>query len=95
MRRDLEALAEMNERVRILSDTLDQASNERITRIMYLLSIVATFFLPLTFLTGLLGMNVEGIPLHDHPWAFWVVCGLMAVIAMFQWLMFRRWHWLR
>lgn len=95
VRRDLEALAEMNERVRILSDTLDQASNERITRTMYLLSIVATFFLPLTFLTGLLGMNVEGIPLYDHPRAFWIVCVFMAVIATFQWLMFRRWHWLR
>lgn len=95
VRRDLEALAEMSERVRILSDTLDQASNERITRTMYLLSIVATFFLPLTFLTGLLGMNVAGIPLSERPWAFWFVCGLMMVIATFQWLMFRRWHWLR
>lgn len=95
MRRDLEALAEMGERVRILSDTLDQASNERITRTMYLLSIVATFFLPLTFITGLLGMNVAGIPLSEQPWAFWFVCGFMLMIATFQWLMFRRWHWLR
>lgn len=95
VRRDLEALAEMGERVRILSDTLDQASNERINRTMYLLSIVATFFLPLTFITGLLGMNVAGIPLSERPWAFWFVCGLMMIIAAFQWLMFRRWHWLR
>lgn len=95
VRRDLEALVEMDERLRILSDTLDQASNERITRIMFLLSIVATFFLPLTFLTGLLGMNVAGIPMSEHPWAFWFVCGLMLVMAALQWLMFRRWRWLR
>lgn len=95
VRRDIEALAEMRERVSILSDTLQQASNEQITRTMYLLSIVATFFLPLTFVTGLLGMNVAGIPASEAPTAFWFVCGIMAVIATFQWLAFRRWHWLR
>jgi len=51
VRRDMEALAEMRERVAILGDTLQQAANERVTRHMYLLSIVATFFLPLTFIT--------------------------------------------
>lgn len=95
VRRDMEALAEMRERVNILSDTLQQASNERITRTMYLLSIVATFFLPLTFVTGLLGMNVAGIPASDAPTAFWVVCSLMAAIATGQWIIFKRWHLLR
>ncbi|MGQ9424907.1 CorA family divalent cation transporter [Gilvimarinus sp. F26214L] len=95
VRRDLEALTEMRERVAILSDTLQQASNERITRIMYALSIVATFFLPLTFVTGLLGMNVAGIPASESPLAFWAVCGLMVLIAVLQLIMFKRWHWLR
>jgi zinc transporter len=42
---------------------------------------VATVFLPLGFLTGLLGINVAGIPGDHNPFAFWVVCGALCVIA--------------
>lgn len=95
VRRDIEALAEMRERVTILSDTLQQAHQERINGNLYRLSIVASFFLPLTFVAGLLGMNVAGIPNSGDPLAFWIICALMAGIAAFQWFIFRRWHWLR
>jgi len=43
---------------------------------------VATVFLPLSFLTGLLGINVAGIPGDHDPWAFWLVCGALCVIAV-------------
>lgn len=95
VRRDIEALTEMRERLSILQDTLQQFSSEKINRTMYMLSIVATFFLPLTFVTGVLGMNVAGIPASDYPKAFWVVCGLMLAIAVVQWILFKRWQWLR
>jgi zinc transporter len=42
---------------------------------------VATVFLPLSFLTGLLGINVAGIPGDHDPVAFWLVCGVLCVIA--------------
>jgi zinc transporter len=42
---------------------------------------VATVFLPLSFLTGLLGINVAGIPGDHDPLAFWLVCGALSVIA--------------
>jgi zinc transporter len=42
---------------------------------------VATVFLPLTFLTGLLGINVAGIPGDHSPGAFWLVCGVLCVLA--------------
>jgi len=42
---------------------------------------VATVFLPLSFLTGLLGINVAGIPGDHDPLAFWLVCGVLFVIA--------------
>jgi len=42
---------------------------------------VATVFLPLSFLTGLLGINVAGIPGDHDPLAFWLVCGVLSVIA--------------
>ena len=42
---------------------------------------VATVFLPLGFLTGLLGINVAGIPGDHDPQGFWLVCGALCVIA--------------
>ena len=42
---------------------------------------VATVFLPLSFLTGLLRINVAGISCDHNPLAFWLFCGALCVIA--------------
>jgi zinc transporter len=60
---------------------------------MYLLSVVAAIFLPLTFVTGLLGMNVAGLPGTENPNGFLVSAGIMiglgvALAAYFKW---KRW----
>lgn len=94
-KRDFEALSEMRERVSILQDAIEQQTRESTHRTMYLLSVVATFFLPLTFITGLLGMNVNGIPINDRSWAFWAVCAFMLFLAFVQWLLFKWWQWLK
>ena len=60
---------------------------------MYVLSIVAALFLPLSFLTGLLGINVPGIPGEDYPHAFWVFMGMLAVLIAFQMWFFVRKKW--
>ena len=59
-----------------------------------MLTIVAGIFLPLSFLTGLLGINVGGMPGADNPEAFWVV--VTACLAVFVTLIvvFRRLRWL-
>ena len=48
-------------------------------RNMYWLSIVATIFMPIGFITGLLGVNVGGIPGSEQPWAF---AGLVAILGI-------------
>jgi len=95
LKRDIEALTEMQERVNILHETFQQEMHESTNRIMYLLSIVATFFLPLTFIASLLGMNLSGIPGSQSPWAFLLACSLIMFIAVIQWALFRRWKWLK
>lgn len=95
IKRDMESLNEMRERVSILKDALYQRTNETTNRTIFLLSIVSTFFLPLTFIASLLGMNVAGIPAHDHPLAFAAVCIFMLIIFCLQWLLFKRWHLLK
>jgi zinc transporter len=57
---------------------------------MYWLSIVATVFLPIGFVTGLLGVNVGGIPGAETPWAFaGLVAALAILIAVEVWIMRR------
>ena len=60
---------------------------------MYLLSVVAAIFLPLTFVTGLLGMNVAGLPGTESPSGFIISAVVMVVLGIeligyFKW---RKW----
>jgi len=61
---------------------------------MYLLSIVAAVFLPLSFLTGLMGMNVAGLPGTEDPWAFTILVCIMLSIGGGILLLFRWKNWL-
>jgi len=45
---------------------------------------VAALFLPLGFLTGLLGINVGGIPGAENPYSFWIFCGILVVLLTTQ-----------
>jgi len=73
-----------------LLNILAQQQNQRI----YLLSVVAAIFLPLTFVTGLLGMNVGGLPGVDSRWGFVGAIGVMAVVVGLVMLVFRRKRWI-
>jgi zinc transporter len=57
---------------------------------MYRLAIVATVFLPLGLLTGLLGINVGGIPGSDEPKAFALVSASLLALAVGEVIYFRR-----
>ncbi|NNJ79097.1 MAG: zinc transporter ZntB [Xanthomonadales bacterium] len=61
---------------------------------MLLLSIVAAVFLPLSFVTGLMGMNVAGLPGTENPSAFLILAGLMTLLAAGIMLLFRYRNWL-
>lgn len=90
-----EELEAVRERAALLHEQLTDLRGEQMETRALLISIVAFIFLPLTFITGLLGMNVEGIPYAREPWAFWaVVAGCIVVGALvLAWFMWR--HWLR
>lgn len=90
-----EELEAVRERAALLHEQLTDLRGEQMETRALLISIVAFIFLPLTFITGLLGMNVEGIPYAREPWAFWGVVAFCFVIGamVFAWFMWR--HWLR
>lgn len=72
-----------------LMNELAQLQNTR----MYVLSVVAAIFLPLTFVTGLLGMNVGGLPGLDSPKGFLVALIVMVLTsgAMLVYFRYRKW----
>jgi magnesium transporter/zinc transporter len=54
---------------------------EESNRQLYVLSILSALFLPPTFITGLFGMNVKGLPFEDNPRGFLFVIGLSLLSA--------------
>lgn len=88
--RQVEELDLLRERAMLVQDQILAVAGERMNRTMYLLSLVAAIFLPLGLVTGLLGINVGGVPGANDPLAFWGVCVLLLVLALFQWWLFKR-----
>jgi zinc transporter len=88
-----EELEAVRERAALLHEQLTDLRAEMIDRRSLAIAVVAFIFLPLTFITGLLGMNVEGIPYAAHPWAFWgVMVFCVAVgLAVLGWFALRHW----
>ncbi len=90
-----EELEAMRERAALIHEELTDRRAEVIDTRALLISIVALIFLPLTFVTGLLGMNVDGIPYAHEPWAFWGVTGFCLIIALGVLGWFVRARWIR
>ncbi len=92
--RYVEDLDALRERAAVTQEELTVRLADRMNRTMYVLSLVATVFLPLGFLTGLLGVNLAGIPGTDNQLAFFILCALLLVIAGVEVLFFLRSKWL-
>lgn len=91
--RYVEDLDAVRDRAQIVHDELIYALNEKLNKNTFLLSTVSAIFLPLTFVTGLLGMNVNGIPKADNPMAFWMVVMVLCFFTGLQILFFKRRNW--
>lgn len=92
--RYLEDLDLARERAVVLQEEFQSKLSEQQNTRMYVLSLVAAIFLPLTFITGLLGMNVGGLPGLENPSGFWVSIGIMVVATILLILIFRHKKWL-
>ena len=89
-----EALEELRDRAAVTQEEMRARHEARMGRTVYLLTLVATVALPLGLITGLLGVNVGGIPLAESGWGFAMVCLVMVVIAGGLLALFRYMKWL-
>ena len=88
--RYLASVEDCQARIQMLENHIEAQRATTMTRASLDLTIVATVFLPLTFISGLLGMNVAGIPEEHNPWGFWIVSGLSIFFALLAWAILRR-----
>ncbi len=91
--RYVEDLDSVRERAVVTQEELSSRLSEKMERKMYLLSVVSLIFLPMTFVTGLLGINVAGIPGTNNPMAFGLVCLGLVVMTVITvvYLRFKKW----
>jgi zinc transporter len=92
--RFVEDLDSARERAAITQEGLRNHLAEQMNKAMYTLSIVAAIFLPLSLLTGLLGINVGGIPGAEHKWAFAEVTVVLIAIGVGLIVWFKKIKWL-
>lgn len=88
-----EELESIRERSALMHETLSDLRAEQLDTRSLVISIAALVFLPLTFLTGLYGMNVANLPYAQEPWAFDAITGACAAIAagVVIWIVSRHW----
>lgn len=93
--RYVEDLDAIRDHAQIAKDELSNSLADKLNKNMYVLSIISAIFLPLSFLTGLLGVNLGGIPGANHARAFWIFSGILVFIVILQIIMFIRLKWLK
>ncbi|MBN2042250.1 MAG: magnesium/cobalt transporter CorA [Candidatus Aenigmarchaeota archaeon] len=72
---------------------LSSISN-KMNQVMKVLTIIATIFIPLTFIAGIYGMNFDVMPELKWPFGYFMVWGVMIIIALVMLLYFKRKEWL-
>jgi len=81
----------------IVSGLLDiymSSVSNRMNEVMKVLTIIATIFIPLTFIAGIYGMNFEFMPELRLQWAYPAVWGVMGLVALVMLIFFRKKDWL-
>ncbi len=76
-----------------LTDLYFTTVSNRMNEVMKVLTVIATMFIPLTFLVGVYGMNFRFMPELDLPWAYPALWGVMVLHAFGMVLYFRRTGW--
>jgi zinc transporter len=92
--RIVEDLDAARERAGVVQDELNSRISDQMNRTMYLLTVVAAVLLPPSLLTGLLGVNVAGMPGADNPLSFAVVVGLIIALAVVEIAVLRHLKWI-
>lgn len=91
--RFVEGLDTVRDRCQILREELNIEMANLLNQRMYILSIVSIIFLPLGVLTGLLGVNLAGIPFSENPYAFYSFSGILLIMVALVLFLLKKRKW--
>ena len=77
-----------------MHDTYLSSISNRMNEVMKVLTIIATIFIPLTFIAGIYGMNFEFMPELKWHGAYFAVWGIIVIVAVIMVIFFKRKRWL-
>ena len=83
----------LSERAVLVHEQLLDTRSEQMNQTMLLLAAATVVLMPLTVISGILGMNLP-IPFSDQPWAFWAVCGGLVVMGVAIFLFMKKNKWM-
>lgn len=96
-----EHIIQVNETVESQRDTVASIMDiymtgvsNRMNEVMKMLTIIATIFIPLTFIAGIYGMNFDNMPELHWKYGYYLVWGIMVIITLLMFIYFRRKRWL-
>lgn len=93
MLRIIEDIDSLRERAMINMDELSNRVREQTQENMYMLSVLAAIFVPMTFVTGLFGMNVGGIPLATSEFGFAIATFALLFLGVALAFLLKRMKW--
>ena len=92
----LSGMVESNREVTAdIRDSYLSLSSHRTNRVMQVLTVITTIFMPLTFIAGIYGMNFKHMPELNWKYGYFMVIGIMLCLGIGMYLRFRSRGWLR
>jgi magnesium transporter len=89
-----EATETLKDELMSVADTYFARLNNRLNETIRFLTIISTFFIPLTFLCGVYGMNFEFMPELAYKWSYPILMAIMALICLVLMIFFKNKKWL-
>lgn len=90
----IDVLETLREMITGMLDIYLSSVSNRMNSVMKVLTIIATIFIPLTFIAGIYGMNFDNMPELHWEWGYHAVLGLMGIIFIGMLFYFRRKDWI-
>ena len=90
----LEIIESLRETATSVMEIYLSIQNQKLNEVMKVLTVIATLFIPLTFIASIYGMNFEFMPELKWQYGYFWALGLIACASVALWLLFRRIRWL-
>jgi magnesium transporter len=89
----IEAVELLREMVSSMLDMYLSSISHKMNEVMKVLTIIATIFIPITFIAGIYGMNFDRMPELKSQWGYPIILTIMAMIVISMLVYFRRKKW--